>query len=270
MGGDGEEGEETEEEEEEEGEAEPYDAEKTEDEEEDEEYEYEYEYSLMTGVAAEADEYVTEAEAQAQAEAGVKAEVANDASIAPQPQRQPQRQRQRRRLESAAARPTKAAGEKGSQEVQKWRLGNAQTSTAIVKGTLFTYHGDETTAPPHEIAMAYSRRLPYIAGMPGPSYSWSAFAGSAELAIAEMKTDRIMTIVTERLDESLLVASHYLGWSLADVVVTAPRKALSSHPKHADWPAEAVAAMQTFLDRYVAWPWPCPCPCRGRRPGRGR
>ena len=34
-----------------------------------------------------------------------------------------------------------------------------------------------------------------------------------------------MTIVTERLDESLVVASHYMGWTLADVVVVSPRKA---------------------------------------------
>lgn len=56
-----------------------------------------------------------------------------------------------------------------------------------------------------------------------------------------------MTIVTERLDESLLVASHYLGWSIADVVVTAPRKALSTHPKHTEWPAKAVLTMKRKL-----------------------
>ena len=32
-------------------------------------------------------------------------------------------------------------------------------------------------------------------------------------------------------------------------MVTAPRKALSSHPKHHDWPTEAVDAMRGFLER---------------------
>jgi hypothetical protein len=212
--------------------------------EEAEEEDYEYEYSLMTGVAAETTE---PAEPGAAAERELGAAGVGKHAQAPLLQLQ----RGQRRLEAASALPKKPGSGKDGAEVQKWRLGNAKTSTEVVKGTIFTYHGDETTVPPREIAMAYAKRLPYVAGMPGPSYTWSAFAGSAELAIAEMKTDRIMTIVTERLDESLLVASHYLGWSLADVVVTAPRKALSSHPKHTDWPTEAVEAMQTFLDRYA-------------------
>jgi len=135
------------------------------------------------------------------------------------------------------------------------RLGKAGGDAPIARGAVlqgnFAYHGNESTVPPLDIARAFAASVPYSAGMPAPSYTWSAFANSAAAAIAEVKTDRIMTIVTERLDESLLVASHYLGWSLADVVVTAPRKALSSHPKHTDWPAEAVEAMQTFLDRYA-------------------
>jgi hypothetical protein len=43
---------------------------------------------------------------------------------------------------------------------------------------------------------------------------------SPEAAVKIIKTDRMMTIVTERLMESLAVMSHYMGWSLADVVVT--------------------------------------------------
>lgn len=58
---------------------------------------------------------------------------------------------------------------------------------------------------------------------------------------------RMMTIVTERLAESLVVASHYFGWSLADVVVTAARKALSTHPKHTMWPPAAVKMMKSVL-----------------------
>ena len=56
-----------------------------------------------------------------------------------------------------------------------------------------------------------------------------------------------MTIVTERLDESLVVASHYFGWSIADVVVTVHRKALSKHPKHTEWPTIAVRTIEQKL-----------------------
>ena len=56
-----------------------------------------------------------------------------------------------------------------------------------------------------------------------------------------------MTIVTERLDESLVVASHYFGWSIADVVVTVHRKALSKHPKHTEWPTIAVLTIEQKL-----------------------
>ena len=59
-----------------------------------------------------------------------------------------------------------------------------------------------------------------------------------------------MTIVTERLSESLVVASHYFGWSLADMVVAAARKALSSHPKHTQWPSSAVKIMK---ERLTTW-----------------
>ena len=59
----------------------------------------------------------------------------------------------------------------------------------------------------------------------------------------------MMTIVTERLDESLLVAIYYLGWSIADVVVTVARKALSKHPKHTEWPDKAVKIITDVLTR---------------------
>jgi hypothetical protein len=35
-----------------------------------------------------------------------------------------------------------------------------------------------------------------------------------------MQTERIMTLVSERMDESLVVAAHYMRWSLADMVNT--------------------------------------------------
>jgi hypothetical protein len=34
---------------------------------------------------------------------------------------------------------------------------------------------------------------------------------------------QIMTVVLERMDESLVVASRYLGWSIADVVAGSSR-----------------------------------------------
>ena len=61
---------------------------------------------------------------------------------------------------------------------------------------------------------------------------------------------RMMTIVTERLSESLVAASHYFGWSLADMVVAAARKALSSHPKHTQWPTSAVEVIEERLTHW--------------------
>jgi hypothetical protein len=49
------------------------------------------------------------------------------------------------------------------------RLGSS--AAELVKGT-FTYHGNESSVPPLDIATAFARRLPYNAGMPGPSYTW--------------------------------------------------------------------------------------------------
>jgi hypothetical protein len=119
----------------------------------------------------------------------------------------------------------------------------------IVHGTMFAYHGNESTVPPFELAIAFAKNLPLQLGMPGPSYTWSAFSDNPEDAIKVVKSDRLVTIVTERLDESLVVASHYLGWSLADVVVTVPRKALSTHPKPTAWPEEAVKIMKESLEK---------------------
>lgn len=126
-------------------------------------------------------------------------------------------------------------------------LGGAAWNRTIV-GPLFTYHGQESTVPPHDIAMAYAMKFPMRRGFPGPSLSTSAFAGNASDALAYMaKNEKMITIVLERLDESLVVLRHFLGWSLADVVVTQPRKALSSHPKISQWPTEAVQVLQAKL-----------------------
>lgn len=47
--------------------------------------------------------------------------------------------------------------------------------------------------------------------MPGPSLSYSAFSNKLQDALEIVKSDRMATVVVERLDESLVVASHYLG-----------------------------------------------------------
>jgi len=113
----------------------------------------------------------------------------------------------------------------------------------------FKYHGNELTVPPDGTAMEYAENLHYNAGMPGPSLTWSSFAQSSAQAIKMVfENDRILTIVTERMDESLVVAAHYMGWSLADVVNVKNRKDLSQHPKGSEWPAAAVAKIKQRLE----------------------
>jgi hypothetical protein len=80
----------------------------------------------------------------------------------------------------------------------------------------------------------------YSRGMPGPSYSWSAFSDSAKDAASRLQplssrytsaatdplsrytsgaigTDtQVLPMVLERLDESLVLMCDYLRWSLAD------------------------------------------------------
>lgn len=135
-------------------------------------------------------------------------------------------------------------------------LGSFDSNTTV-KGPLFTYHGQESTPPPLDIAMAFAHKFPMRRGFPGPSFSSSAFGMNASDALTYMQTNqRMMSIVLERLDESLIVLRHFLGWSLADVVVTQPRKALSSHPKISQWPAEAVSLLKAKLintDEYAVY-----------------
>jgi hypothetical protein len=112
----------------------------------------------------------------------------------------------------------------------------------------YKYHGNESTPPPLDVAMIYANQEHfYNPGMPGPSYTWSAFADNPSDALAVIKSDRMCTLVLERLDELLVVAAHYLGWSLADVVVTKHRKAMSTHPKHTAWPQPAVRKIEEVL-----------------------
>lgn len=111
-----------------------------------------------------------------------------------------------------------------------------------IHGALFVYHGDELSAPPENIAMAYATHLPLKKGMPGPSFTWSCYAQSVEEAIQGfeslerphplshtplLKSHRISPVVTERLDESLIVLSSHLSWSVADLVNVMPRKVWS-------------------------------------------
>ena len=118
-----------------------------------------------------------------------------------------------------------------------------------IKTGLFWYHGNESAPPPPGCARRYAEQLPFSIGMPGPSYSWSVFGDTPSNAVDYLTKGNVSPMVLERLDESLVVLAHYLGWSLADVVVVKPRKALSQHPKAKQWPQEAVSAMKDRLRR---------------------
>lgn len=111
----------------------------------------------------------------------------------------------------------------------------------------FMYHGNESSPPPVEFAKRYAEGLPFSIGMPGPSYSWSVFGDTPSNAVDYLTAGGVSPMVLERLDESLVVLAHHLGWSLADVVVVKPRKALSQHPRANQWPPEAVSVMASRL-----------------------
>jgi hypothetical protein len=139
--------------------------------------------------------------------------------------------------------------ESANRALAELKLGQSDFSDpVIVHGQRFQYHGKESTAPDVAIAMRYAKHDIYRPGMPGPSNTWSAFADNLVDALAAVQSDRMCTIVLERLHESLVVAAHYLGWSLADVVVVKHRKALSSHPKHTEWPQQAVELLRKQLN----------------------
>ena len=126
----------------------------------------------------------------------------------------------------------------------------AKGNATFVKGTEdkhFFYHGDPFTSPTHDIAISYAKNLPYNVGMPGPSFSWSAFGSTLENGIEYLKVGHVSPLILERLDESLVVLSHYLGWSLADVVIVKPRKALSQHPGAKQWPQDAITLLRNQL-----------------------
>lgn len=112
----------------------------------------------------------------------------------------------------------------------------------------YVYHGNESSVPSLDLAVKFARSFPFNRGMPGPSFTFSAFSDNPHDASDIVSSTRIMTIITERMDESLVVLSHFLNWSLADVVVTMLRKSLSTHPRAHDWPAVAIALMKQHLE----------------------
>ena len=125
------------------------------------------------------------------------------------------------------------------------RLGSAD---AEANDSLFRYHNNESTAPPVDIAVEYAKKLPIVYGnQKGPSLSFTTFALTKESAIEEIISDRMMTLVLERLDESLIVMRHYLGWSVADLIIALNRKTLSIHPSTDEWPVEGIEALQKKL-----------------------
>ena len=125
----------------------------------------------------------------------------------------------------------------------------SQNRSMVIRNPLFWYHGNETSVPPLQLAVRYANNLPFRIGMPGPSYSWSAFGETPSNAVEYLTLGDVSPMILERLDESLVVLAHYFGWSLADVVVIKPRKALSQHPRASEWPREAIATMTNSLRR---------------------
>ena len=97
--------------------------------------------------------------------------------------------------------------------------------------------------------MSFAKQLPYREGMPGPSKLWSTISDSRQGAIERIQDDSLMTLVLERLDESLIVTRHYLNWSLGDVVHAKNRKTQSSHPKASTWPQEALEQLNESLEK---------------------
>ena len=102
-------------------------------------------------------------------------------------------------------------------------LGSTGESTPI-KISTYTYHGSELSSPNEKIALEYVNNLPYQPTQSGCSFTWSLFASDAKQAVRALRSDRIAPVLMERLDESLVAASVHMGWSIADMAVTLPRK----------------------------------------------
>ena len=125
------------------------------------------------------------------------------------------------------------------------RLGNAEAGSHDL---LFKYHGNESTVPPSDVALAYASKLPLVYGnQMGASLSFTAFARDNQTTIAQILSNRMMTMVLERMDESLIAMRHYLNWSLADVIIVLSRKTYSNHPQLEQWPKDAIQAIKAKL-----------------------
>ena len=111
------------------------------------------------------------------------------------------------------------------------------------------YHGDEKTPPTMNIALRFAEKLPYAVGQPPPSVMWSVFGSNVDDSIRYLEHAKVSPLILERFDESLVVLRHYMKWSLADVVVTKPRKALSQHPGAEAWPQVAIHELNKTLHR---------------------
>jgi hypothetical protein len=97
--------------------------------------------------------------------------------------------------------------------------------------------------------MQFASDFTYDIGMPGPSLTWSFLSNSFQESAKHMRSGAVVPLLLERLDESLIALRHEMGWSLADIVVMKPRKALSKHPRASDWPPEAVKVLNASLHR---------------------
>jgi hypothetical protein len=118
-----------------------------------------------------------------------------------------------------------------------------------VLGGKFKYHGDEETVPPLDYAIQFASDFTFGTGITGPTRSWSFLSSTFQESAKYMKSGAVAPLLLERLDESLIALRHEMGWSIADIVVMKPRKALSKHPRASDWPPQAVQLLNASLTR---------------------
>jgi hypothetical protein len=152
---------------------------------------------------------------------------------------------------SGKSRKGENSGDRVNRDGPLIRLGSLNHSriNVVLQQGNYVYHGNESSVPSIDLAIKYSKVFPLNRGMPGPSFTYSAFSDNPrDASTIVMASSRMMTMITERLDESLVALSHYLNWSLADVVITMHRKSLSTHPKAKDWPELSVDLMKRNLE----------------------
>jgi len=69
----------------------------------------------------------------------------------------------------------KASQKRGKHRSLRERLGKLSTEAKGPIKRTFLYHGDESTVPPEDTAIAYAKKLPYNRGMPGILSSCALF-----------------------------------------------------------------------------------------------